>query len=266
MLSAVYGKPEKMNQMDKFDCDKCRSVTLSYYETWLGEPGCLTDNKGSRFVYSTERNAVQTGYSSQMDVYIWVQHDRTVVSYGDKVKEKIRDVDISNNCIHTVSDYLRKTFGGKVSHCVKYVYGGAPAGQNNNIKTKTLTADDYGDFERFFNEIIPADNSTWLPQYFYDIAAKNFCAGVYADGILASCTDAASMPYMADKLQEIGINTLEAYRGRGYAAAACRKAAENILNGGRFPVWSHDVDNEGSRRLAESIGFIKLGDVIMLTV
>jgi len=250
-----------------FNSKQCKLKTLSYYESWLGEMGCLLEDRGNRQIYTTERNIAQVGYSTHMDIYIWVEANRIIVSYGDTVKPKINDLKNLKGNVCEVADTLQKIFNTKPGHAIKYFYQGtSPNNQQTDIQATTLTREHYADFEKFWLSCFPDNEGEWLRTYFNDMVKYNFCTGVYIDGILVSCTDAASMPYMADSLQEIGINTLQAYRGQGYAAVACKKAAINILQGERYPIWSHGISNTASQRIAEKIGFTKLADVLMLTI
>ena len=93
-----------------------------------------------------------------------------------------------------------------------------------------------------------------------------YCVGAYADGVIAACTDAPAMPYMPQVIQHIGITTLPEYRGRGYAAAACKQAVQNVIKSGKTPQWTCKNTNIASRKLAESVGFVKLADMLMLTL
>ena len=83
---------------------------------------------------------------------------------------------------------------------------------------------------------------------------------------MVSCTDAPDMPYMEDKVQEIGINTLPQSRRKGYAADACKLCAEMIIQSGKCPIWSCDAGNTASTFLASKIGFDKLADILTLSV
>lgn len=91
------------------------------------------------------------------------------------------------------------------------------------------------------------------------------CVGMFADGRLVSCTDAPGVPYMAEEVQEIGINTLHEYRGHGYASAACSKCIQEIFNHHKIPMWSTGIDNIASRKLAEKLGFTEFAKVIYIT-
>ncbi|OME46539.1 hypothetical protein BSK59_29455 [Paenibacillus odorifer] len=54
---------------------------------------------------------------------------------------------------------------------------------------------------------------------------------------------------------EIGIETSEAHRGKGYAYAVCSALIEYCLEYQLEPVWACRLDNEGSFNLAHRLGF-----------
>jgi len=250
--------------MDKI---ACKRATLSYYETWLGKQGCLANGKSNQLIYTSERNVAQAGHSTHKDIYVWVEPGRVVVSYGDAAKAKISALENLNGDVFKIAETLHELFGSKPTHAVKYFYQEvSDISAPRDAFAITLTANDYADFETFWLSCFPNNKGDWLQEYFEDMVKYEFCVGVYADGVLASCTDAATMPYMVDQLQEIGINTLEKYRGKGYAAIACHGAAVNILRGGRYPIWSHSYTNVASQHIAQKLGFVKLADVLTLTV
>ncbi|MED4953615.1 GNAT family N-acetyltransferase [Paenibacillus macerans] len=62
--------------------------------------------------------------------------------------------------------------------------------------------------------------------------------------------------FITEKELEIGIETAEKYRGRGFAAAVCSALIDYCLWQGLGPVWSCRRENEGSYRLAQKLGFV----------
>jgi RimJ/RimL family protein N-acetyltransferase len=62
--------------------------------------------------------------------------------------------------------------------------------------------------------------------------------------------------YLDHECLEIGVETLPRFRGRGYARAACARLIHLCLERGLMPVWSCRTENEGSYRLAESLGLV----------
>ena len=242
-------------------------ITLSYYETWLGQSGCISNPEAIHFIYTNERNIQQQGYPSCIDLYVWLQPNKIIVSYGDKARLKIEELNkilTTKHDVLDVSKILSSLYGSDIKHNLKYLF--TSANLNNKIEAKTLTATDYDDYEKFFLGCFPNNKIEWLREYFEEMIEYGYCVGVYEDNALVSCTDAPSMPYMTNKVQEIGINTLPDYRGKGYAAVSCIKAAENIIASGKVPQWSTTIGNTASQKLAERAGFIKLSDVLTVTL
>jgi RimJ/RimL family protein N-acetyltransferase len=58
---------------------------------------------------------------------------------------------------------------------------------------------------------------------------------------------------------EISIETLEPHRRHGFATLAACAFIERCLAAGLEPAWSNWDDNDASRRLAERLGFVHLG-------
>jgi RimJ/RimL family protein N-acetyltransferase len=56
--------------------------------------------------------------------------------------------------------------------------------------------------------------------------------------------------------------TLPVYRNRGYATAAAALVVVEIQRQGRTPVWSASVDNPTSLRVAEKLGFERIGQMV----
>jgi RimJ/RimL family protein N-acetyltransferase len=78
------------------------------------------------------------------------------------------------------------------------------------------------------------------------IASAVVAGEVVATALTAACTD---------RYAEIGVYTLEAVRGRGYATAAASLVAQAAQEGGRIPVWGAGAHNQASLRVAQKLGF-----------
>jgi len=242
--------------------------TTKYYEKWLGQDGCLASENPLQFIYSEERNKVQPGYGDVLDVYVWAQPGRVVVSYGDKALPKLwalKERLYVHLAIPEMVGLLGEVFGGEVKHQVKYWWGKVPSSTIH--VPKTLTASDYSDYEAFFVSCHPtASDVSWLCEYFEEMVADGLCVGMYEGELLVCATDAPMVPYLAEEFQEIGVNTLPEFRRKGYGVAVCQQAVSNILQSGKLPLWSTSGDNLGSQRLAERVGFEKLGDVLVVKI
>lgn len=95
-----------------------------------------------------------------------------------------------------------------------------------------------------------------VPYYFWNNADHFTEEGVgfslFWCGRLASI--AFSSYVHADQL-EIGIETVEGYRSRGFARLACSALIDYCLENNLEPVWSCRLENTASYRLALSLGF-----------
>ncbi|GHV13182.1 hypothetical protein FACS1894219_07580 [Clostridia bacterium] len=247
----------------------CKQITDEYYGYWIGADENIDTIKGVRFMFSRERDIIPKGYSTRSDLYIWSQPGKLIVSYGTKTENRIED--LRNKLVpemlpDEILRIMRDTFGAETGHNVKYLFECVTTSKNNTL---TLSDKDFGHYLEFFKAVhpgFPDSDTDWLEEYFAGMVLDKTCVGVFADDKIVSCTDAPEMPYIPDKVQEIGINTLEAYRGKGYASSVCAKCAENIIANGKVPQWSTQISNIPSQKLAEHIGFKKYADVLTLKV
>lgn len=242
-------------------------TTLAYYSLWIGQENILLQNKkGIEFLYSEERNKTQQGYGVPFDIYIFKSPERTVISYGSNAKQYIStfaDNLDENMTIDEIGNIAERIFHVKPVRNIKYVYSRQI---NLNTSAVTLTASDFHKYKEFFEKCHHVTAGDWLYDYFIGMAEKRLCCGFYLDNTLVSCTDAPDMPYMNDKIAEIGVNTLPDFYGKGFATECCKKCISNILENDLCPIWSTSSDNLASQALAEKIGFEKTADVITLTL
>lgn len=244
------------------------NITNEYYSKWLGLDGILHEKfNGVKFIYSSERNKKQNGYTRQFDLLIFYQLDRIIFSYGDKSLEQIDKVKQQIKSL-VPFDYLKQIlaqeFGDCFSHGIKYLFKKTP---QRAVISRPLERSEYPKYYDFFIKNNPkCKNTEWLIEYFSEMVSEHLCCGVFIDDILVSCSDAPSMPYMQNDVQEIGINTLNDYKGKGYATDVCITCANEIIKNGKCPQWSTTINNIASQKLAEKVGFIKLADVLLISL
>jgi hypothetical protein len=80
-------------------------------------------------------------------------------------------------------------------------------------------------------------------------------AGIVAGAVVAIAFTSARTAGHAD----IGVTTLEPWRGRGLATAAASLVAAAIQAEGQIPIWSCGEGNLASLRVAEKVGFVEAG-------
>jgi hypothetical protein len=242
-------------------------ITNKYYAKWLGVTDELMYQSGIHTVKSSQRDICQKGYPHKYDLYIFLQNERIIISYNDKTEVQL----------HALLENVKP--GDKpelVSKVVKDLYNVTPRHNiicvfhhpvQRTVPVKKLELDDYVLFLEFFKTNHPDNKDlSWLPEYFQKIIDRGCVYGLIIDGRLAAVTDAPEMPYMESEVQEAGIFTLSEYRKRGYAKAVCTAAIASLLKQNICPIASLAADNVASERLAYSIGFKKLADVITVSL
>ena len=241
-------------------------ITAEFYDNWLGVERLFEAGEGIDFVYSAERNVKQYGYPRVFDVFVLVRDGRMVVSYGDRAADRVdllrarmtNGADV--NCLKSV---LYDVFAVKPAHSVKFVFEGLP---ELRTTARQLQKGDLDAYVQYFRMAHPNGKVGWIYEYFDEMVLDGGTFVKTIDGKIVSCADSPGMPYMADRVQEIGIATLPEYRGRGFALDACVTAAGRHIASGKCPIWSAAWDNVASHSLAEKVGFKKYADAIMLSL
>ncbi|GAA1120516.1 GNAT family N-acetyltransferase [Arthrobacter flavus] len=119
--------------------------------------------------------------------------------------------------------------------------------------TRQLTPDDHEAFALFTGQAPAAE----LDEAFVEL--DHWLAfGTFRGGLLVA---AASMyPWRETRLADLGVITLPAERGRGYARRTVRAISSMALQLGYEPQYRCQRDNTASAALAESAGFVRFGE------
>jgi len=110
----------------------------------------------------------------------------------------------------------------------------------------------------------PADAATLavpFPEWASEVEGRQPCIGVVRNGAaVAICGCARCSPVAA----EAGVETREAFRGRGFATAAVAAWVEAVRRSGRIPLYSTSHDNVASRAIARRLGLVRYGSDLSL--
>lgn len=247
----------------------CEMVTKKYYARWLGVEANALEKDGMQWIHNSQRNITPAGHSHPIDVYMFIKCNSIIISYGDRALPKILEAKEKLSVgmtIEAVNSVCKQVFVSQPKHNLKFIFSGKTR-ENCNRDTKRLTCSDYALYLDFFVKAHPdCTNTSWVEDYFVDISKKGYCHGVIVNNQLVSATDAPDMPFMSERIQEIGINTLLPYRGKEYGKMSCLACINEMICNSICPIWSTTIDNIASQKLATSIGFTKFFDNISLTL
>ncbi len=87
------------------------------------------------------------------------------------------------------------------------------------------------------------------------------CLAMIVEGMAVALCYSARLTARA---AEAGVETLEGYRGRGYATAVVAAWARTIRETGRIPLYSTSWDNLASRVVARKLGLVHYGSDLSL--
>ena len=95
-----------------------------------------------------------------------------------------------------------------------------------------------------------------VPTFFWEskeeFTRNGFGYCMINDGKMLACAFASGV---SKEYVDIGVETAEECRGKGYGRIVAAAMVKEILRRGKTPVWDCDTRNEASMRLACSIGF-----------
>lgn len=101
-----------------------------------------------------------------------------------------------------------------------------------------------------------------VPEYFWDSEADFLNHGigfsVFYNGQLGST--AYSSCILDDQL-ELGIETVAQFRGKGLAEQSCSALIDYCIEHNYEPVWACRLENTGSYKLAQKLGFIPVKEI-----
>ncbi|WP_088189669.1 GNAT family N-acetyltransferase [Desulfosporosinus sp. FKA] len=110
---------------------------------------------------------------------------------------------------------------------------------------------------RTTKEIYRNVNGNVIPKYFWNNEDQFQKSGIgyslICDGEVAST---AFSSFIINNQLEIGIETLEKFRGKGFALCVCSALINYCLENGLVPVWACRLENSSSYQLAQRLGFV----------
>ena len=242
----------------RLDTKTIQDTTVQFYSRFCGV-NLEELQPGTHFICSAERDKVLKGFGCKYTLFIFLKDGLSVVSYAPKYQnliESLKKLSIDEIICAVEQKHKLKHMKLLIFHKEKVT---------RYKKAKILSLSDYPLYEKFFRTVNPSANPDgWLYGYFSEKASKGYFTGYIKDGRLVSVCDAPDMPYMQDKIQHTGVETLKEERRRGYARCVTALSVHNLIENGICPQWECEAENIPSFELARSIGYEQFGQAYIL--
>ncbi len=107
--------------------------------------------------------------------------------------------------------------------------------------------------KKIFNEM----KGSVIPFHFWDSADDFLDRGIGFSLIYKNqLASTAYASFIHDDKLELGIETMPQFRGKGFAQYACSSIINYCIDNKYEPVWACSLENTGSYKLAQKLGFI----------
>jgi GNAT superfamily N-acetyltransferase len=199
----------------------------------------------SNIRFNNEFKSYAMNHNSSLEKYEWMQ---TFPREWDNVLHDlfgnmlVKSSENAINQIHgTIEIHTRVNFNFNRD---KYLQNKKLSLSKNNLILETNSSH----FEQMPGSVIPL--KFWDSAKDFEEKGKGFT--LLHNGEIASTAYSAFVH--EDKL-EIGIETVEKYRGLGFAELTCNKLIDYCLENDLIPIWSCRFENTASYSLAQKLGF-----------
>jgi hypothetical protein len=173
-----------------------------------------------------------------MQAYPGAWHKTIPELFGDNL---VRHEDNSGKNNNKAEVYSRVNFKFNTEKYLDFKRGNSFAGYKLYRTDKSMYDDMHGKV---------------LPKYFWkngdQFSKEGIGFSLKFEGTIVSTAFSA---FIFENQLEIGIETIEEYRGKGFAECTCSALIDYCLENDFEPVWSCRLDNVGSYNLAQKLGF-----------
>jgi hypothetical protein len=120
-----------------------------------------------------------------------------------------------------------------------------------------------GDCRRLQDESLPPAAGLQLPAHCFP---DGIVYGVVADGQVVSYAHTHRSGILEDRVADIGVETAEAYRRRGYARTVVSAVTAHLTANGGEGLYNCSAGNLASMATARSAGYDHYGDTLILAL
>lgn len=192
-----------------------------------------------KYVFNTDKKRTQVEW-----LQVFPEQWNTVMNalFSDSLIRSGKRTNVSDTVSVELNTRVNFTFNKKLFDEAK--------NQNNVLDHRIQLLENTKDvYEEMTGSVIP--KAFWNSSD--DFKQRGVAFGLYYDGKLAST---AFSSFRAPGQLELGIETVEEFKGRGFGEMVCTTLIDYCIEQNLEPIWACRLENVGSYRLAQKLGFI----------
>ena len=190
--------------------------------------------------------------------------NRVIYSVEKNYYEKfLKDINI-NSMINKeeIKNYIKILLQNQMQHFrIKEMYRMYKNEGKNDIDISRVISINNGQKKEYFNSFKIRRDDVYKEKKWKEISKNNFLKGIIKDNKIVSMGYISNINY---GMGNIVIQTIEEYQNRGYGKMVVEKISQEALKNSILPIYWVENKNIASIKLAESLGFKKVVDEIVV--
>lgn len=191
--------------------------------------------------------------------------NRVIYSVEKNYYEKfLKDINI-NSMINKeeIKNYIKILLQNQMQHFrIKEMYRMYKNEGKNDIDISRVISINNGQKKEYFNSFKIRRDDVYKEKKWKEISKNNFLKGIIKDNKIVSMGYISNINY---GMGNIVIQTIEEYQNRGYGKMVVEKISQEALKNSILPIYWVENKNIASIKLAESLGFKKVVDEIVVS-
>lgn len=176
----------------------------------------------------------------------------------------IKDINI-NSMINKeeIKNYIKIFLQNKIQHFrIKEMYRMYKNESKNDIDISKVISINNQQKKEYFNSFKIIRDDVYKEKKWKEISKNNFLNGIIKDNKIVSMGYISNINY---GMGNIVIQTIEEYQNRGYGKMVVEKISQEAFKNSILPIYWVENKNIASIKLAESLGFKKVVDEIVVS-
>ena len=176
----------------------------------------------------------------------------------------LKDINI-NSMINKeeIKNYIKILLQNQMQHFrIKEMYRMYKNEGKNDIDISRVISINNGQKKEYFNSFKIRRDDVYKEKKWKEISKNNFLKGIIKDNKIVSMGYISNINY---GMGNIVIQTIEEYQNRGYGKMVVEKISQEALKNSILPIYWVENKNIASIKLAESLGFKRVVDEIVVS-